>query len=406
MSLRDVVTLYRALANPEVNHRSEFSGEFIASKENQHLLDLVKDTPYGRLKSVEQNDRNWLDEEFDLTETEFVEVSYRLGKGGGEKFYHDISLLLSLPSMKKGVLPNSFFIIKDNLFYSSHSEDCDQSPYFEQLKKIAELITSLSDLAHYHDSKISTDQNKLVFLSNDEKHSHPVILEVDLCDELLSANLSDLTLLTSLLSPDAVFDAHFQPRKNILYSSLHEFVKGLEPKAAFRKLTLNWNDFADIFQKNLGTYLSGFAFHKVKKEIAEAEIKFAEQLSKVTSDLTGKLFSIPVSIAAIVAMLHKDSTVWTSILIIIGLLVAAILIVGVVVNQREQLKSVEHAKSLMDESILGKKDSYPDDLKTDVDNMSERLDDSIKAASRWLRTFRCLAWLPVIISTIIFYFTY
>lgn len=405
MSLRDVATLYRALNCPDVN-RSRFSGELVASPENQHLLNLLRNTDCGRLLSVECDGKSWLENKVELIETSIIVISFRLGNSSAGRFYTNFSGLLSSSSMKQGKLPDTFFITEENLFYLKDSNESDNSPYFDQLKKIEILINSLSDLAHYHDSKITNDQNKLVFLSNDEEHSHPVVLEIDLSNDLLNANLDDLTLLTSLLSSNAMFDAHFQPRKNILYSSLHEFVKGLEPKAAFRKLTLKWNDFAEVFQNNLGTYLSGFAFHKAKKEIAEAEIKFAEQLAKVTSDLIGKLFSIPVSIVAVIAMFHKDSTVFTNVLVVIGLLVAAVLLVGIVVNQRGQLTSVKHAKSLIDKSIQGNKDSYPEDLKKDVDDMSKRLNRNIRTANRWLWTFRFLAWLPVMIGTTIFYFMY
>lgn len=408
MSLRDVVTIYRACNRPQLRS-SIFEGAFTVSDENRVSFDALRiatstesNNGYGRLKrATASNGDDLLDNSRELVEGEIISVSYRLASSSSEKFYNDLPSLLASPIRMELKLPASFYILDKDIFFSSDSDN-QESPEIHQLQKICTLIQSLSKLAHYHDKKIIDDQSKLVFLSTEDKTPHPVVLDIELTDDIMHANLDDLSLLTSILSSDAVLDPHYQPRKSILYSSIYEFVKGMEPKAAFKKLSENWAAFAEIYQNNLGTYLSGFAFHKVRKEIAEAEIKIAEQLSKITSELIGKLFSIPVSLAAIVAMLHKDSSLLISMFLVLGLLIAAILVVGVIINQLAQLDSVNHSKKMMDQSFEGNKNNYPEKLKKDIDDMSKRLNSNIKIARHWLTFYRVLAWLPAITGAIVF----
>ncbi|MCF5849080.1 hypothetical protein K3H53_17550 [Aeromonas veronii] len=412
MSLRDVVAIYRACNRPPVCN-SVFEGAFAISDETRIHFEALRiatstesNNGYGRLKwATASNGDDRLDDSRELIDGEIINISYRLASSSSEKFYNDVPSILTSPIRMSLKLPDSFYILDRDIFFSSDS-DTQESAEICQLQKICTLVQSLSKLAHYHDAKIIDDKNKLVFLSTEDKTPHPVVLDIELTDDIMNANLDDLSLLTSILSSDAVLDPHYQPRKSILYSSIYEFVKGMEPKAAFKKLSENWTAFAEIYQNNLGTYLSGFAFHKVRKEIAEAEIKIAEQLSKITSDLIGKLFSIPVSLAAIVAMLHKDSSLLISLLLVLGLLIAAILVVGVIINQSAQLESVKHSKNMMDQSFEGNKNNYPEKLKKDIDDMSERLNSNIETARCWLTLYRFLAWFPAVSGAIVFWVMY
>lgn len=412
MSLRDVVVIYRACNRPTLNN-SVFEGVFTVSDGNRNSFDALltaastgNNSGYGRLNwATASNGDNLRDNPRALIDSEIINISYRLASGSSEKFYNDLPSLLASPIRMELKLPSSFYILDQDILYSSDS-DHQESPKIYQLQKICTLVQSLSKLAHYHDKKIIDDQSKLVFLSTEDKTPHPVVLDIELTDDIMHANLDDLSLLTSILSSEAILDPHYQPRKSILYSSIYEFVKGMEPKAAFKKLSENWAAFAEIYQNNLGTYLSGFAFHKVRKEIAEAEIKIAEQLSKITSELIGKLFSIPVSLAAIIAMLHKDSSLFISIFLVLGLLMAAILVVGVIINQSIQLESVNHSKKMIDQSFEGNKDNYPKKLKDDINDMSVRLNSNITTARCWLTIYRFLAWFPAVIGAIIFFVMY
>ncbi|MBQ4845739.1 hypothetical protein [Pseudoalteromonas sp. MMG005] len=408
MTLDNVVAIYRALGCPEIQRRQFFSGEFVATEETSVAFDALLSNEGGGPARVTEADCDGVDlilNNHDITVGSKITAKVRLAGNSLEKFYASYGDFLSSSSIKQGMVPANFYIIEGDDFFSSEG-NIDNETRLEQFNALCEVIRGLQELAHYHDKDVVDDQNKLVFLSAEENKSCPVVLDICLREEMLTADLSDISVLTSLLSDEAKLEAHYEPRKSIFYSSLVEFVAGFSPEVAFCKLVENWPDFTDVYQKNHSTYLSGFAFHKAKKEVAESEIKLAEQLSKVTSELTGKLFSIPVSVAAIVAMFHKDSTLVTNMLVVLGLVLTAILIVGVVINQRNQLESVKQAKEIVEQSIEGKKSSYPDELNDHIDRMSRRLDDNIATAGRWLFIFRTLAWVPALIAVVVFYAQY
>lgn len=409
MTLGDVVAIYRALDCPEIKSQC-FAGEFVTTEETNAafkalLSSSTERTAPARVVEATCDGVDLLLSDHEVTVGSKVTAKFRVGNNGAGKFYPSYSALLSSASIKSGVVPDNFYIVKENHYFSSDGK-VDSEYDFNQLSILCEVILGLKDLAHYYDKTTTSSPTKLVFLAAEEHKSCPIVLDICLRESVLKADLSDISVLTSLLSDEAKLDAHFEPRKSIFYSSLGEFVAGLSPELAFCKLVENWTDFAAVYQRNHSTYLSGFAFHKAKKEVAESEIKLAEQLSKVTSDLTGKLFSIPVSVAAIVAMFHKDSSLVTNGLVVFGLVLTAILIVGIVVNQKNQLESVKQAKVIVEQSIEGKKSSYPPELKAHIENMSTRLNGNINTARNWLFIFRALAWLPSLVGIAVFYYQY
>ncbi|MFA0251501.1 MULTISPECIES: hypothetical protein [Vibrio] len=359
----------------------------------------------ARVDEATCDDVNLQLNEHDVRVGSKVSAKIRIANNGSEKFYASYADLLSSASIKSGVVPASFYIIKDDEFLES-GNTAENDERYSQLLKICEMIIGLKKLAHYYDKTTKTSPNTLVFLAGDSHNSHPIVLDICLRESALTANLSDINVLTSLLSDKAKLEAHFEPQKGIFYSSLGEFLSGLTPESAFCKLIENWIDFAAVYQRNYSTYLSGFAFHKAKKEVAESEVKIAEQLSKVTSDLTGKLFSIPISIAAVVTMFSKSSTFITNGLVVFGLLLAALLIVGIIANQKNQLDSVKQAKDIIEQSIEGNKNSYPAELLKHIEGMSKRLDSHIRTAGCWLFIFRLLAWVPALLGIVVFYFQY
>ncbi|WP_407551931.1 hypothetical protein [Vibrio parahaemolyticus] len=407
MTLGYVVAIYRALGCPEIKNQ-QFAGEFVTTQETLTAFDALftaKSSGAARVQAASCDCVDLLMNDHSLKVGSTITATFRLARNSAERFYSSYKDLLATPSIKSGEIPNSFYIIDENHFFNSDGiiDDVDK---YNHLEALCALISGLKDLAHYYDKATVQSPNKLVFLAADEHKSHPVVLDICLPETVLEADLSDISVLTSLLTEEAKLDAHFESRKSIFYSSLAEFVSGLAPDKAFCKLVEGWVDFTAVYQRNYSTYLSGFAFHKAKKEVAESEIKLAEQLSKVTSELTGKLFSIPVSIAAIVAMFHKDSSLATNGLIVLGLVLAAILIVGIVINQKNQLESVKQAKSIIEQSIEGKQSSYPEELKEHIAQMSKRLDRNIKTARNWLFVFRVLAWVPALVGIIVFYYKY
>ncbi|MCT7041785.1 hypothetical protein M1717_26490, partial [Salmonella enterica subsp. enterica serovar Pomona] len=56
------------------------------------------------------------------------------------------------------------------------------------------------------------------------------------------------------------------------------------------------------YDNNLSVYLSGFNFHKARKDVAAAELDFSEKTAKTISDLTAKILTIPLSLLAAIGI--------------------------------------------------------------------------------------------------------
>ncbi|KFK60828.1 hypothetical protein JS84_24840 [Vibrio vulnificus] len=112
------------------------------------------------------------------------------------------------------------------------------------------------------------DQEIEVYLSGE--HRTPIVLSVSISENLLSKDIN-FSLLNELTSAESELNMHYSDKLSVFYASLHEFLGGgYAPDEAFNKLIDSWGAFVALYQNNLSTYLSGFSFHKAKKEVAEA----------------------------------------------------------------------------------------------------------------------------------------
>ena len=403
MSLLNVVDLYREVDCPPIENQI-FHGELPMTPANLELIKLVFDEcdGYGRFNEADQDGNDIVDDlSAAVNDHGAVTFQYRLFDNKAEKFYLTAEdILENCNKIKGGKLPDNFYLIAENIYHSvNESDEVNNDKIINQLNSICLLIRCLFKLAHYHDNKVIDRKNELVFLSSNGDVASPVILDIKLCKEMLSADLSDISLISSLLTEDAKLGAHYRAKLNVFSSSLLEFVKsGDSPADSFQKLTNNWGKFAEVYQRNLGTYLSGFAFHKAKKEVAEAEIKLAEQLANITSDITSKVFAIPISFAAITVMLVKKDGIWADASIVGGLLLAAIIIVGIVDNQRAKLQVVELSKDLLSTALEGKQAEYPEDLVKAISDMESSLTKNVDKAKKWLTRFEYFSLVPLYIG--------
>ncbi|WP_277058410.1 hypothetical protein [Trichlorobacter lovleyi] len=223
---------------------------------------------------------------------------------------------------------------------------------------------------------------------------------------MLDGDIPDMTLIESFQSNNPKTDPHYSSKIGVFRASLAEFLKkcpvGLP---AFSFLVSQWDEFSSIFIKNLDTYLSGFAFHKAKREVAEAELKIADEFSKIIIDITGKLLGIPISLAAVIAI-AKSTSILESLMVVTGLGLATLIFSGTVGNQQRQLQRIIHAKNVVFNALEGKQEIYPDDLKTVITEMKDGLDKNESKLKWLLRLFRLLSWSPFIVGAVVFYFIF
>lgn len=231
-------------------------------------------------------------------------------------------------------------------------------------------------------------------------------IETRINPTILSYEPPDVCLIDELCLGDIRTDPHFSAKRGVFGVTLIEFMnkRPLEQNK-FEWLIHHWREFIILYQQNLGTYLSGFAFHKVKQEIAEKQFYIAEKLSKITSEITGKLLSIPISFAVIIAIVKSD-ILYEKLILVIGLLLAALVVAGSVKNQQKQLERIRHSKQVTFNSFEGNKDLYPVDNQIDIKKMVAGLDRNETYLFRLLWFFRVLSWVPVTVSALIVYCVY
>lgn len=330
------------------------------------------------------------------------EISFQcsIPTSSNNTFYKDVNALLSKGSdISKGKLPEDFYLVDDDYYCS----DAAIPKSVLQLQQVIELIRSLSTLARYHDDKSNGSPRKLVFIpSPGAQYQHPVVLQTQVTQEILS-EAADLpaTFLAGLVNVTPEEDIHSTARCRMFETTITEFLSPITEATRFLYLIKHWQDFTNQFHNNFNTYLSGFAFHKAKKEVASQELEIAHQFSKVTSEIVGKLFGIPLSVGAVLAM-PKSSTLFEESILLFSIVLAALIISGAVGNQQMQFRRIRHSKDIILKDIESRSDDYPADLRSDIKTMKRSLNNDERKLNLILMTFRALCWVPPIFGTYIF----
>lgn len=395
-----ITELYRLLDRPTIE-RGSFSATVDANKEINILVEKIWEINSSLFEDILIDDSEVSSPKDQNKVGSKLEFKIKIPTGGPEKFYHSILDLISgAPQISRGKLPQEFYLLEENYL---HGNDIEIES-ISKLSTVCEIINKLSNLAHYHVEKPGAGHYKLIFMQQEESVSKANVLELETIVDgsMLDLPSLDLGIFNSFKEENLTSDPHYISRVGVFRVSLVEFLKKSRTSPPpFLNLLINWDDFVNLYNKNLETYLSGFAFHKAKREIAEAEFNIAEQFSKITSEITGKLLGIPVSLAAAIAIIRTEN-ILESFLIVSGLSLATLIISGTVGNQQRQLERISHAKDVIFNSFEGRQDSYPEDLKNKISEMKLGLEDNEKKLKRLLWIFRVLSWSPFLLGVLLF----
>ncbi len=263
------------------------------------------------------------------------------------------------------------------------------------LKEVCKLILYLSDLAHYHDEK-GSDEYKLVFVAEDiVKGERAITVHPYLDNEILSYEVGT-ELLDSLQNENLDSNPHLSKERSIFRSSLIEFLSGFSSgEERFKGLISAWPQFRLLYENNLSTYLSGFSFHRAKQEVASAQLAIAEQLSKLVSDISGKILSVPISLAVIIAI-PKADTMFERAVLVVGIAITSALLAEMLSAQKSQYERVKHSRGIMFAAHEKKMLQYPEELRRSLVEAVNGLSRNERKLKRSLFTLRVIVWLPAI----------
>lgn len=401
MSLKSLVDLYRCCKQPPVEE-----GCFSATVGFGDVRGLI-----GALyESMAANFELLLVDGEDVEEAlpqhgGIVEFRLRLPASSAKTFHHNLSALLAADiDISHGCVPEEFYLLEEDYY----TGDPSPPPLVAALGKVCRFISGLAKLAHYHDQKSARGSLRLVFVQPGASHVlRPVEVDTRVSSQVLQVcSALDTKVVDQLSDPNAVHDAHYPAMVGVFGSCLANFLSGLSPEASFLFLVERWQEFLEEYHRDLGTFLSGFAFHKAKTEVAEAEIKIATEFSKVISDITGKLLGIPISLAAVIAMCRPAASLMERVLLLLVLGLASVILLKTVSNQRRQFFRIAHAKSLVLSSIQGRAGTYPSELAAAVQQIVSNLRADEDGLRSTLNLFRVLSWLPIVAGIIVLVWIY
>lgn len=386
-----VVELYRLSSRPSFDGRC-FSA-IIPLDDN--IINLIRSITnargaFGRFEDIEINGET-IDEDDLATHScssgDKISFDFKTPKNGAERFYTTTEDFLSTNSLKKGIIPDDYYIVE----YDFHSKENAKPPLIIKLEKLCSIISSLADIAHFHDTKSELTNYRLVFVKNSDATSSSIVLETCVLLSMLGVENLDNSVIVSLIDKSSSNIPHKAEKTGIFRNTLVEFVN--ENKYNFEQLILNWNGFLKLFESNLSTYMSGFSFHKARKEVATAEAEFAEKISKLVTDLTSKVLAIPITLLASISILKLTSKYEIS-LVLLGIIITSWILHLVLINQEKQLQHIWHAKEVAFKPFLSDKKTYPQELNNEINEALKELSFSQAKCQSTIRIFMYLAWLP------------
>lgn len=320
-----------------------------------------------------------------------IEVKLQIPQGSSSRFYANAETMLqSVPSLLHGEMPQQFYLIDEDYFYS---EAVEKPKQVAALEKLVALITALKKIAH-RTSEVN-DVLSLMYLAPDESPLPRMAeLKIKACPAILQASEAlDLMILESLTLDQQAIDVHHTERKGIFINTLVDFIAKYEPAQAFEKIISNWPEVMGEYQKNLASYMSGFAFNKVRKQIANAQIEIAENLANVISSIMGKALAVPISMLAVVAFFNADN-IREKMILALGVFIASLIVSIAIKSQKLQFKQVKEAKQLALESYDSEHTNYPPELLTKIEKTKKQLNIQTRKVGNWLNLLHLLAWVP------------
>ena len=395
-----LIELYRLIGKPPIDKDYRFKQDIVMDSQQHQLLLLIHDkSQLGRLEELADSS-----ELFDLEDINASHYGKRFTiiyqiSTGGLHFYRTLSdLLLRNKSLSRGVLLNEFYVAEDD-YLSGELHVKTANLKYDKLKKIVLLIHELKELAHYHDAKAEHEYLNLVFVSDsDGAASKSLRLSPRMDVVNFDKVIIDIEPIRRL-GDSAGINPHIEREKAVFRASLVEFLNTSSGDAfeRFALLVNSWSEFTLLFKRNFETYISGFAFHKARKEVADAEIQAADHLSKVLNDIAGKMLGIPLSLA-VLPLLQKSDSSLERLVLVLAALVAAWMLAELMHNQQLQLERLKHARKLLFDELTSKAKTYPIDLASNLAIATRALHSNEKKLTRLLWWLRVGSWLPVIFA--------
>lgn len=401
---KQLISLYRLLECPALEGKT-FKTMGTCSP---RLSELLKALWLGKQYTIELtvNDTSHSTEMEDdkfpvLAENKPLHIKITVPQNENGFFYKNVLEWIALAgSLKKGRIAPNTYLIDENLIVDAESDNTDVA----KVRKTCELIGQLSELAHYHDEKQGFSQAyRLVFVvpDKDDKVYRPVILETQLTDDILLAEQPDISLLSNILQEHQTSNTiHASERLSVYRIALTEVIEKTSGDiTTLPYLVKHWSDVTENFNKSWERYLSGFSFNKFKAEMAKLQTEFSQKLSDTVAGLSGRLFSLPISIAGI-ALIEKAESSLVNLFYLVSSLLVSYMVFRSVKIQQENLTNANASYKMAFSEFNQKVDEKNSAIQEELKNVLNRLNGTFSHLECELKIYSFLAWTPLLAAIV------
>jgi len=324
-----------------------------------------------------------------------LSFTFKVNQGSANRFYIDRSDFVKIHALKKGVMPEFYYIVEDDYY----SIDSQKPQWIQKTESICELIFNLSKLAHFHDIKHDSKGTffRLVFVLHSESKSTSIVIETNFSENVVDDKIIDLDLIKSLVSLESSVDIHYIEKVNTFRNTIIEYVEG--NSNSFSGIIENWHDICQLYSNNLAAYMSAFSFHRARKEVVDAEIEYSEKLSKIISDISSKALAIPISLAASLAIFKLTSnSEW--IITFSGVIITGVISSAMLLSQKKQLERISHSKEVLFKQLNVRIKDDTTDLKNSLQEVIDKLNDNEIFCRNVLDCLLSFAWMPTCVGIV------
>lgn len=380
---RNVVALYRAFGCPAIEagvirYEGATTPEIIAAVDACRALEPA----YGKV-------------EHSSIEAGHIEFDFRLPSNEAGRFFDSVEELIRLnSSINRGVFPNNIFIVNEN-WSDVDGTDLEK---IKEIKRVCRLVKLLADLAVGVDKESNPDCYNLFFALPPDGARLPrtFLLSTLIEPDVLQYEIHHLNLLEEILNKKNENKAHLTERKLMFRLAVADIVERFEHEAnVFTAIVREWKSVLSLYRTNLQTYVYGFSFEKVRREVAQAEIDYGSKLSSVLGDIAGKLLALPLSLAALIA-LDKAESGLEQFIIFLGMVLVSSVLLAILHNQQLQVDRLLHSFNVVFDEFKSKIATYPQKLQKLLNITINQVDRQGLALTRTFRFLQFLSFIPAL----------
>ncbi|MFM5396624.1 hypothetical protein ACEUAB_21095 [Aeromonas veronii] len=407
-----VIDIYESLLNADLNE-SAFYGLIDLTEERKTILNSLLSAQNFLYSLYDENDtedevfNSEMDSSVELLElvngTYYIKMSLARSELG--VFYRDIEDWLS---KNDGALNDASF---SKSFYIVSAREVSDEPgrVIHLAKQLCLFSDNLKNIADYHDEKSKNGNSaKLVFVIPTKEHNVLSTITVDtvLTKELFEYSVPDSSLVSMLVNDAEQKNTNAVEKLSVFKMALVELVRELNESNNTSLLFFikEWDRLIDGFNASWINYLNGFSFHKLKAELEEQKISFAQKLSDAVLGLSGKMLTIPVSIGALSFFIDSAKKLDDVNLIIyfISTLVLCLTVRASIIIQQDCLRMIKKSYRSVFENRNKKIALENKVLAKLIAKNVKKLDKMFERLSLKIEFYLVLAWLPLLAFSIFY----